>query len=58
MNFNAHKSADKKGKYRENISIAYNHKEKEQNEHKVFEMILKLLKVVQSEKKKVGQIFA
>lgn len=33
MNFNAHKNADKKvddkkGKYVENISIAYNHKEK------------------------------
>ena len=63
MNLNGAKSPNKRandirGKYKENISETYNHKEKEINEHKVFEMILKLLKTVQSEKNKVGQIFA
>lgn len=63
MNLNGAKSPNKRtndirGKYKENISGTYNHKEKEINEHKVFEMILKLLKTVQSEKNKVGQIFS
>lgn len=63
MNLNGAKSPNKRandirGKYKENISGTYNNKEKEINEHKVFEMILKLLKTVQSEKNKVGQIFS
>ena len=63
MNLNGAKSPNKRandirGKYKENISGTYNHKEKEINEHKDFEMILKLLKTVQSEKNKVGQIFS
>lgn len=47
-----------KGQHSNNSGMSLNYKEKELNEHKVFSLILKLLKIIQSEKKKVGQIFS